>query len=304
MKKILVTCLSVGTRMKSLEECVLKLKSLNVDDFYFELLILENTSEYSEDINNLVNRYQSSSFIINRSLEIRAGIPFARNAALKFAINHDFNFLAFIDDDAYPDSNWLNSLLTTQVKSKANVVTGPQIPIFQFDVSNYFRFASIYSERKFTQEQTVSWAATNNVLMELSFFKEKNLFFNEKLTQGGEDKELFLRSTKAGAVICWDSNAVVSEIVVDSRMTVSWAIDRSFRHGATGYTIESATKSKVSTIVVCLFKGSAYLVKSFLSFPIKIIGSKRSTLDCICDFFHGLGFFYGIWSKGKFKKYL
>ncbi|WP_445777443.1 glycosyltransferase family 2 protein [Shewanella sp.] len=304
MKKILVACLSTGNRIKSLEECVFKLKSLDVDLFYFELLILENTSEHSEDINSLVNRYHSPSFIINRSLENRTGIPFARNAALKYAIKHEFNFLAFIDDDAYPDSHWLNSLLMTQIRCNANVVTGPQIPIFSPSASNFFRFASIYSERKFMQDQKIFWAATNNVLMQLSFFKEQNLFFNENLTQGGEDKELFLRSTKAGAVICWDCNAVVSEIVVESRMTVSWAIDRSFRHGATGYAIESATKSKVSTIAVCIFKGTGYIFRSVLLFPVNFLFSKRSPLDSICDFFHGIGFFYGIFSKGKFKKYI
>ncbi len=304
MRNVLVTCLSVGSRMNSLEECISKVKSLEVNNFTFELLILENSITASTKIQNLIGKYRSNDFSINHCLESRLGIPFARNAALKYAVDNNFSFLAFIDDDAYPEKFWLNHLMLTQKSYNANAVTGPQIPIFPQTANNSFKFASIFSERKFTHNTTISWAATNNVLMDVKFFYNNNLFFNEQLTEGGEDKNLFLRATKQGATLYWDAKALVYENVVDSRMTVTWVMDRSFRHGATGYAIESSTKSKIYTFLTCLFKGNAYILKSIIWLPVNIINPKKSFLDSICDFFHGLGFFYGLWSKGRFKKYI
>ena len=61
--------------------------------------------------------------------ESRRGIPFARNAAIKYA--GDVDFVALIDDDEIPAPLWLDELLRVQNKYGSDLVAGRVETVFE-----------------------------------------------------------------------------------------------------------------------------------------------------------------------------
>ena len=301
--KVLVAVLTTGSRSSTFEQCLLSIIEQKLDsNIELSILVVENNVEHSQLVGGSLSKFSNESDVkIIHALETKKGIPYARNNALTFATKKNYDYLAFIDDDAFAQQNWLQSLC-----SKVNgfdVVAGPQKAIFPANTAKYFHLASLYHERKVNEGVVVKWAATNNILIDVNTMKKFNLKFNESLIHGGEDKELFLRLTAFGGKIIWVQSAIVQEHIVYERLTTKWALRRCFRMGATGFKIESCNKSFFNVLSTCAFKGVAYIVKGLLSFLPFLISPKRTHLDSLCDLSHGIGFFYGIFSGGKVRSY-
>ncbi|MEH6454247.1 MAG: glycosyltransferase family A protein [Psychromonas sp.] len=300
---ILVAILTQGVRDDTFEQCLQSVIYQQVpQNSKLALLVVENNPESLSKIKNVIKKNNDLNDInIYHSLETVPGIPFARNNALNYAKNNGYSHLAFIDDDAFAQKNWLIEL--SKDYDKFDVSGGPQNALFPNDTKSFYRLAKIYRERNLKDNASIKWAATNNILMSVATLEKLNLKFNESLIHGGEDKELFLRVSALGGKIHWRANAIVQESIVESRLSIKWALRRTFRMGATGYLIESCTRSTPEVLAICIFKGSAYIVKGIVSLVPFTLSRHYSPLDSFCDITHGLGFFYGIYSKGKIKAY-
>ena len=60
----------------------------------------------------------------------QSGISFSRNASSALALEHKPDFVAFLDDDEWPEANWLQQLLRVQKENDADAVGGPTISVF------------------------------------------------------------------------------------------------------------------------------------------------------------------------------
>jgi glycosyltransferase involved in cell wall biosynthesis len=273
----------------------------NISGYQIDILVVENNQYPDEHVRKIINTYDKSERCVQHLLEPIRGIPHARNAALNFAKDKGYNYLAFIDDDAFASLDWIKTLV--KVNKNAHVTAGPQLAIFPEGTSLFYRNAAVYHERAIVNGSAIKWAATNNILIDISFMEAKDLSFNPKLINGGEDKELFLRVNKSRGKLIWSDTAFVSEYIAQSRLSIKWATRRTFRIGATGFMIESSVKTPFRTYLSCIFKGAMYLAKGVLFFPYHAISPKSSALNSLCDLSHGIGFFYGLFSKGRVSKY-
>ena len=302
MKRILVATLTTGTRNDTFKECLDSLQLLsNIVGYEIDLLVVENNPKCDMQVEKIIESYQDSPKKVLHILETTPGIPHARNAALKHAKSEGYTYLAFIDDDAFSSPEWIKKLVAMNTNSQ--VASGPQIAIFPEKTSLFYRNATVYHERTISDGSTIKWAATNNILIDINFMIANDLSFNENLINGGEDKELFLRVNQLGGKLIWCEDAIVSEYIAENRLSISWAMRRTFRIGATGYMIESAIRSPFKNYLTCIIKGSIYLAKGAILSPYHLISSKSSLLNSLCDLSHGIGFFYGLFSKGRVSKY-
>ncbi|WP_062263157.1 glycosyltransferase [Endozoicomonas arenosclerae] len=303
--KVLAATLTTGTRNETFIKCIESLINQKLPErIELSIVVVENNQEPDKAVQSIINKLRKrSSLNIYHELECQRGIPHARNRALKLANELGFSHLAFIDDDAFAEQDWIAQLAHTVRKHKCQAVTGPQKAIFPEDTSSLFRNAPVYHERKINDGQRVSWGATNNILMDVDFLSQKSLQFNSKLINGGEDKELLLRATHSGASVYWCQKAIVREYIAEDRLKCQWAIRRTFRMGATGLMIERSNKSGTKAVLTCLFKGSAYLARGLLTLPLYGFFSSKSLLESLCDLSHGYGFYYGLLSGGTVRSY-
>ncbi|WP_305456060.1 glycosyltransferase [Photobacterium leiognathi] len=300
MKRVLLTTLTTGSRMATFCQCIESLQQQNINDtFSVDILVVENNQTHHQAVVEAIASYQHAPFTIHHQLETTAGIPFARNNALRFGQEQGFDYLAFVDDDAIADPNWIQTLFAALQNSQVQVTTGPQFPIYPDNTATLYTAANVYHERKLADGAELSWAATNNVLLDLHFFAQNQLAFNNQLIFGGEDKALFQQVGRHGGKILWVQNAIISEFISPERLNVKWALKRRFRIGATELQIESCINPPAKSYARCIFKGLAYLAKGALMLLPDALLPNRSILNSLGDLVHGCGFFYGFFANVK-----
>ena len=106
-------------RIEDLGRCLAALDRLPDDGQ--EILVVDSASRDAESIRALVARYPRARYL---RLD-RPGLDLARNAALRAALHP---IVAFTDDDATPDPNWLRALLRNFESARTLCVTGLTLP--------------------------------------------------------------------------------------------------------------------------------------------------------------------------------
>lgn len=158
------------------------------------------------------------------------GIPYARNAGLKAALDAGADLIAFIDADELAPPGWLALLRSELEASGADVVQG--------DVR---RFADDAALRAFgqapvaavTRRRRAATGATNNTLMRVWIAGAEGLRFDTAMRfTGGSDGEFFMRAVDAGATILRLRGAGVGEHWPPERASHAAALARSRRVGA------------------------------------------------------------------------
>jgi len=194
-------------------------------------------------------------------VEKRRGIPFARNAALAVALPES-DFIAFIDDDEIPESDWLAELLRVQGYYKSDVVTGPCLSEYMDPPPRWVVDGAFHERPRYPTGTLRHVAFTHNVLVRSAVFECLDEGFDESMAlNGGDDHEFFARAFAAGFQIIWADNAIVHERVPASRSTLSWIVKRGFRVGTSSAWIQlkhrSGTRAGLLTHgCYCVVKGA------------------------------------------------
>lgn len=184
---------------------------------------------------------KSSAIPITYVHEPRRGISHARNACLD-RVPEDGDFFAMIDDDEIPEHDWLEQLLRAQLDTGADVVLGRVLPIFDASAPAWIKDGGFFgspSRRPGEEEragyvdlQEIGGAATNNVLVRCSAYRQLDLSFDpERGLTGGSDS-LFFRLMKLGGYrIVFASNSKVWETVPPQRSTMRYLLSSEYRSG-------------------------------------------------------------------------
>jgi GT2 family glycosyltransferase len=141
------------------------------------------------------------------------------------------NYVAFIDDDEVPSAGWLDELLSTQVKFKADLVSGPVLPRYDSDVADWVKRGGFFEGEVSATGTSRRACAANNVLVGTHVFTRVPRFDDAFALSGAEDTNFFLRVVQAGHKIVWSQEAVVFEAVSGERGTVSWLLRREYQTG-------------------------------------------------------------------------
>ena len=111
-------------RVRQLEKCLKSLRELHYPAY--EILIVDNAPTNTEVL-ELVQHWQRSTPQLHYLCEERPGVSWARNRGIQEAKGE---LLAFTDDDAIVDPEWLTELAFTYYKHKgAACVTGMMMPL-------------------------------------------------------------------------------------------------------------------------------------------------------------------------------
>jgi len=167
-------------------------------------------------------------------VEPERGISAARNAAVRCGLGAGADAIAFIDDDEWPEPDWLAELIATQEATGADVVTGPVLPVFDEPPPQWVLRGGFFDRPSFPHNSSLTYATTSSVLMMSSCFEDRPVPFDPDFgISGGSDTHLFAQLHAAGRRIAWSDTAIVHEAIPTSRVDERWLVRREYRRGQT-----------------------------------------------------------------------
>lgn len=169
---------------------------------------------------------------------VERGISHARNALMDFAFgNATSKWLIMVDDDEIVSKDWIIEFLKIQQATLADVVGGRVDPRLESKKPWWFDSASIYYANDNRSTGPVAEIdGTTNILFNETVYKcfGKQRFDPFYALVGGGDKEFLTRLANEGAKFAYSREAYTEEIFGPERLSINWAVKRTFRIGAAG----------------------------------------------------------------------
>lgn len=197
--------------------------------FTYSIVICDNDRMKSAE-KTVTDFAATSSIPVQYCVEPEQGIALARNRVVENATG---NYVAFIDDDEFPESDWLISLFAARAKYGADGALGPVKPSFGKGVPQWIVKGRFY-DRKFPETGSVlspSQTRTGNVLLKSSVLQGASSPFRAEF-RAGEDVDFFRRAIEAGRTFVWCNEAVVYESVPPSRWKRMYLLRKALLRGA------------------------------------------------------------------------
>ena len=172
--------------------------------------------------------------------EPEPGITSARNRAVGIALERGADFVAFIDDDDQPQSDWLIQLLDRQAVTSADLVFGTWV--LDTHMPQWARESGIFRspvkakhENKGGRYGLPGCASTCNVLIGRSILERVattgDVFSHDFRYSGGEDKDFFIRAHNLGARLASADMSVIHRNHEPERYTARGLLKRGFKNG-------------------------------------------------------------------------
>jgi len=210
-----------------LAACLVSLEMMVIPDDVDPLIIVLSNGDAADEIEarRVVSNFQPATSIKVEFRHIEGrGIARARNAVLEFALHHNVEWIAFLDDDERADSYWLHNLMEKGYRDTP-VLMGQQI--WQYPDPMPFWCVPAKKGRK-TEGERLKTAFTHNVRFSMDLVRA-GLRFNEQLgDMGGEDNEFFAEACKQGFAIQRTLRAITIETAHKERLTYLGQCYRSY----------------------------------------------------------------------------
>jgi len=164
------------------------------------------------------------------SNEPRMNIALARNEALRHATG---DFVAFIDDDEFPDPDWLMRMLDACERFQCAGVLGPVRPHFDHPPPPWILKGGFCERPEHPTGHVMDGqqCRTGNVLFRRRIIAGDDNVFRQEFGTGGEDKDFFMRLVQAGHVFRWCNEGIAYETVPPARWTRSYMLKRALLRG-------------------------------------------------------------------------
>jgi glycosyltransferase involved in cell wall biosynthesis len=282
-----------------LQNLLSKLQTQETQDlFHYSIVIVDN--DKSESARKTVEAHaQQSKISITYVVEPEQNISLARNKAVD---NSHGDYIAFIDDDEFPDQNWLLNLYNSLIGLNCDGVLGPVVPYYEGNPPQWL-VKSGFCERKTHKTGTIlHWddTRTGNVLLSRSIFEDKSNQFDPQFGKtGGEDQNFFKRMMENGRCFVWCNEAVVHETVPPERWKRRFYLRKYMQMG--GRTGELA--KKWSFLLKCKWFAKATLSIGFYSLvlPLSMLVGHHVFMKCLTKNIFYLAWFAGFWWRPVIK---
>lgn len=182
----------------------------------------------------VVEAYRASGrFPVTYAREETRGLSAVRNRSLTAAAAVDADWIALIDDDEFPDRDWLRNLLETALRTGVAACVGPVVPYFDRVPPAWAAAGGFFAKSLPVRDGLVTEGYTANALLDLRVIRALGLTFDMRFnTMGGEDTYFFRSLMQAGHRIAWAEDAVVYDSIPTHRMRVRWLLARWYRSGS------------------------------------------------------------------------
>lgn len=190
--------------------------------FSFSVVIADNDHRQSAK-QVVLELAATASISIFYCVEPEQNIALARNKALE---NAKGDFIAFIDDDEFPEGDWLCNLFKTCNAYGVDGVLGPVRPYFEHKPPQWVIKGKFFERPTHNTGYKMDWPEmrTGNLFFRREILNGINYAFRSEFGTGSEDVDFFRRMMGKGRSFVWCNNAVVYELVPPARCKRSYQI--------------------------------------------------------------------------------
>ena len=172
----------------------------------------------------------SLSVDITYCCEPEQNISLARNKALEHATAE---YVACIDDDEFPEKDWLLTLLNACQRYDADGALGPVRPYFDQPPPRWITRGRLCERPEYATGLLLKYwqTRTGNAMFRRAILDGIQIPFRREFGNGGEDQDFFRRMIHEGHRFVWCNEAVVYEVVPPERRKRSYMFRRALLRG-------------------------------------------------------------------------
>lgn len=215
-------------------------------EFTFSVVVVDNDRLRSAEAT--VSKFKVNLLLeVDYFVEPRQNIALARNKAIE---NAHGDFIALIDDDEFPEPNWLLELLKACNKHQVSGVLGPVKRYFDTKPPDWILKGKFYDRPTGRTGSIVEWrsARTGNVLLKKQVFVEGQPPFRPEF-RAGEDQDFFRRMIDNGHSFVWCNDAIAYEVVPEMRWERRFMLKQALLRGATARLQPLGTRDITKSII-------------------------------------------------------
>jgi glycosyltransferase involved in cell wall biosynthesis len=271
-------CICTYKRPHLLSKLLSKLQDQVTDNlFTYSAVVVDNDS--SQSARDAVADWQNKSVIqIDYFCETQQNIALARNKAVA---NARGNFIAFIDDDEFPDNTWLINLFKSILVYNCAGVLGPVNPHYPENTPAWLIESGICERPSHKTGAVLHWGQTRtgNVLLDRKLFNDSDSRFDREFGRtGGEDIEFFKKMISTGKIFIWCNEAPVYETVPPERWEKMFYLEKNLRIG--GLAGEKSRNASINWFL--LMKTATALTIYALALPVVLFFGEHLALRYLC----------------------
>lgn len=219
--------------------------------FSYSIVVVDN--DHMQSAKGVVEEFKRSASIETLyCVESEQNIALARNHAVSKSTGE---FVAFIDDDEFPQADWLLKSFTACLESKSDGVLGRVDPYFEQPPPKWLLRGRFCSRPEHPSGTELHWSQTRtgNALIRSCVFDGVKEPFRKQFGNGGEDDDFFKRMIGDGFVFSWCNESVVFEFVPPQRWTRSYLLKRALLRGQNQRFVANAASILKSAVAVPLY---------------------------------------------------
>jgi succinoglycan biosynthesis protein ExoM len=280
-------------------EALKSLARLELGDLAIRVVVVDNDKD--QTARTTVQAFRDSvSFEVVYDVEPEQGVVRARNRALN-QVRADY--FAFFDDDETVPADWLSVLFATLQRYQADAVQGPLLGVLPPDAPAWAKDQPSFRRCRLATGTRLEFCATNNVLVRTSALGFPAQRFDLKYNlSGGEDADFFYRLHRAGKLLVWCDEALVTEHVPKERVNLPWLRRRGFRSGQSFMRIV-LQRDPLRRKLAWVLKKCLQLVAGLLAAPFSRLVSYSSYVELTVKIVTAIGCLSIVFSSAIYEEY-
>jgi succinoglycan biosynthesis protein ExoM len=226
-------CVPTYRRPDYLRDCLRSLSALDLEGLSVQVVVVDNDARGSAA--TVAQRFGGVLPDLLYEIEPERGISAARNRLVAIAARLGAEHVAFIDDDARAEADWLKNLIQPAIDYEADIVAGPSLPEYEPGVPGWVVEGCFFEYPRYRTGDAVTPIGTNNLLIKQAWLTRLPGPFDRRFDlTGGGDSHLLFHLERLGAKMVWSDNAIVHDKVPLSRANAGWLVRRHLRTGMMG----------------------------------------------------------------------
>jgi GT2 family glycosyltransferase len=219
------------------------------------------------------------------------GIAQVRNALVTRAFSDPATqFIAMLDDDEWPEPEWLEGLLRAQAETGADIVRGSVLREFEVAPPLWATTWEGIAPIHYAADYDGPIEGTGNVLIARRCFESLSPpYFDPQFgLTGGEDRDFFIRLGHLGMRFARTRDAIAYEHVPADRIRLGWSLRRAYRTGNSDMRIALKYKRGAGDVM----REAAKILAALAAFPILCVAfamNPTRRLDGVQKLFRAAG---------------